>query len=168
METIKVYHALGRNVFFITLCFLFAGLIFYSLHIYSGFGRIIAWLGILFFGLGGLFMLCLMLKERITHTPYYLITEDGIISNMGSKAWEIRFADVERFFVTNFKQATFIGIQYKKDVEALKIESASKFGRAVRHFNQVTAASQEALVADGLTIKPKDLCDLLNERLKQS
>jgi hypothetical protein len=41
-------------------------------------------------------------------------------------------------------------------------------GRAVRRFNKSVAGSQEGLLAEGLTIKPKDLCEILNERVKNS
>ena len=106
----------------------------------------IVWAGILFFGGGGLFVLFLILKERITHTPYYMITDDGIIMNSGLKTYEVHFADVECFYLTKVGAArgktTLIGIQYKESIEFLP--------------------------ADGLTIKPKDLCEILNERVKKS
>ena len=132
----------------------------------------LAWAGILFFGGGGLFVLFLILKERITHTPYYMITDDGIIMNSGLKTYEVHFTDVECFYLTKVGTArgktTLIGIQYKESIELQKFEDASKAGRAVRRFNKSVAGSQETLPADGLTIKPKDLCEILNERVKDS
>ena len=59
-----------------------------------------------------------------------------------------------------------IGIQYKKDVEFQKFENADKAGRSVRRFNMSVTGFQEALPADGLTIKSKDLCEILNERVQ--
>jgi len=170
METIKVYHSLWKSGLLVAGCFGFAVIGIYN--IISGNDRIMAWLGTLFFGIGGLFMLWLMLKERITQTPYYIITDDSIIMNSGLKTHEVRFADVKRFFLTKVGTARgttkLIGIQYKKNVELQIFEDAGKAGGVVRRFNKRVAGSQEALPADGLTIKPKDLCEILNERVKLS
>ena len=85
---------------------------------------------------------------------------------------EVRFADVECFYLTKVETARgktmLIVIQYKENVELQKFEDASKAGRAVRRFNKNVAGSQYTLPADGLTIKPKDLCEILNERVKNS
>ena len=154
----------------LAVCFVFAAT--GVLMLLDGYRSFIAWISILFFGGGGLFVLFLILKERITHTPYYMITDDGIIMNSGLKTYEFHFTDVECFFLTKVGIArgktTLIGIQYKESIELQKIEDASKAGRAVRRFNKSVAGSQEALPADGLTIKPKDLCEILNERVKNS
>ena len=144
------------------VCFVFVAMgIFMLLH---GEQSFIVWASILFFGGGGLFVLFLILKERITHTPYYMITDDGIIMNSGLKTYEVHFTDVECFNLTKVGTArgktTMIGIQYKESIELQKFEDASKAGRAVRRFNKSVAGSQEALPADGLTIKPKDLCEI--------
>ena len=152
------------------VCFVFVAMgIFMLLH---GEQSFIVWASILFFGGGGLVVLFLILKERITHTPYYIITDDGIIMNSGLKTYEFHFTDVECFFLTKVGIArgktTLIGIQYKESIELQKIEDASKAGRAVRRFNKRVAGSQEALPAEGFTIKPKDLCEILNERVKNS
>ena len=101
-----------------------------------------------------------------------MITDDGIIMNSGLKTYEVHFADVECFYLTKVGAArgktTLIGIQYKESIELQKYEDASKVGRAVRRFNKNVAGSQDTLPADGLTIKPKDLCEILNERVKKS
>ena len=154
MEDIRIYHSIWKNIALLAVCFVFVAMgIFMLLH---GEQSFIVWAGILFFGGGGLFVLFLILKERITHTPYYMITDDGIIMNRGLKTYEVRFADVECFYLTKVETARgktmLIVIQYKENVELQKFEDASKAGRAVRR----------------LTIKPKDLCDILNERVKNS
>ena len=126
----------------------------------SGF---VLWLGLLFFGLGGIFMLWLILRERITGKPYYLVTDESVIMNSGLKAWEVRFDDVESFFLVG----KMIGIRYKKDREIQKMEDANGLGRLVRRFNQCIGGSQEHLNVSNMTMKPKELCDLLNERVKK-
>jgi hypothetical protein len=170
METIKVYHSLWKNGLLVAVSFGFTSLGIFLIN--AGKDSTIAWLTTLLFGIGGLFMLWLMLKERITHTPYYIITDDGIIMNSGLKTVEVHFADVKCFFLTEVKTAgantKLIGIQYKENVELQKFKDASLVGRAVRSFNKSVAGSQEGLPADGLTIKPKVLCEILNERLNSN
>ena len=113
-----------------------------------------------------------ILKERLTHTPYYMITDDGLIMNSGLKTYEVHFADVECFYLTKVGTAwgktMLIVIQYKENVELQKFEDASKAGRAVRSFNKSVVGSQETLPTYGLTIRPKELCEILNERVKKS
>ena len=83
--------------------------------------------------------------------------------NSGLKAWEVRFDDVESFFLVG----KMIGIRYKKDREIQKMEDASCLGRIVRHFNQRIGGSQEHLYVSNMTMKPQELCDLLNKRVKK-
>ena len=108
-------------------------------------------------------MLWLILKERITGKPYYLVTDESVTMNSGLKAWEVRFADVERFFLAG----KMIGIVYNKDREVQKMEDAGWLGRIVRRFNQRIGGSQEHLYVSSMTMKPQELCDLLNERVKK-
>ena len=130
MEDIRIYHSIWKNIALLAVCFVFVAMgIFMLLH---GEQSFIVWAGILFFGGGGLFVLFLILKERITHTPYYMITDDGIIMNRGLKTYEVRFADVECFYLTKVETARgktmLIVIQYKENVELQKFEDASKAG----------------------------------------
>ena len=124
-----------------------------------------AWAGSLFFGGGGLFMLYLILRERIGHKAYYIITDESILMDSGIKKWEVRFADVEEFYLLNVKSSKMIGIIYKKEVEFQKMNDASRTGRTIRNLNESIAGVQESLPVDGLNIKPQELCDLLNMRL---
>ena len=118
MGDIRIYHSIWKNIALMAVCFVFVAMgIFLLLH---GEQSFIVWAGILFFGGGGLFMLFLILKERITHTPYYMITDDRIIMSSGLKTYEVHFADVERFYLTKVGTARgktkLIGIQDRKSV----------------------------------------------------
>ena len=163
MEEIRVYHSLWKTGILILVCFAFAALGLHTLIVHPEKSGFVFWLGLLFFGLGGIFMLWLILRERITGKPYYLVTDESVIMNSGLKAWEIRFADVESFFLVG----KMIGIRYNKDKEIQKMEDASGLGRLVRRFNQRIGDAQEHLYVSGMTMKPKELCDLLNERVKK-
>ena len=145
------------------VCFMFAATgVLMLLH---GEKSFFAWTGILFFGGGGLFVLFLILRERIAHKAYYIITDECVIIDSGMKKWEVRFADVEEFYLINVMSSKQIGIRYKKEIEFQKMNDASSAGRTIRKMNERIAGVQESLPADNLTIKPQQLCDLLNMKL---
>lgn len=152
-----------RNLLLIAVCFAFAALGIFI--IIRGGHNFAGWYSIVFFGLGGLFVLGLIVKERITRKPFLIITKESVMMN-GLKSWEIPFRDVESFFLTSSSKAQMIGIKYKADVEVQKMNDSSNLGRKVRRINDKLAGTQEAIPADGLSLKPQQLCDLLNERLK--
>ena len=160
MEEIRVYLSLWKTGILILVCFAFAALGLHTLIVHPEKSGFVFWLGLLFFGFGGIFMLWPILRERITGKPYYLVTDESVIMNSGLKAWEIRFADVESFFLVG----KMIGIRYNKDKEIQKMEDASGLGRLVRRFNQRIGNAQEHLYVSGMTMKPKEL---LNERVKK-
>lgn len=147
MEGIRVYHSLWKTGILTLVCFAFAALGIYSLVAHPEKSGFVFWLGLLFFGFGGIFMLWLILRERITGKPYYLVTDESVIMNSGFKAWEVRFADVKSFFLVG----KMIGIRYNKDKEIQKMEDASVLGRIIRHFNQRIGDSQEHLYVSYLS-----------------
>ena len=166
MEEVKVYHSLGKNAVLVATCLAFAVSGIYLLIRQPESNHVILWTGVVFFGLGGLFMLWLMLREWITHTPYYVITDESVIMNSGVKQWEVRFADVDNFFLTSVASSKMIGIHYNRDgAWAAEVDSGS-VSRMVRKMNTKIAGAGEGLPADDLTVKPQQLCDLLNERLR--
>ena len=127
----------------------------------KGKGVVLAWLSILLFGGSALVMLYLLLKQLITRRPYMIIGDQSV-RVLDGKGYEVQFADVEDFFTDNDSN---IGIRYKPHVEDSKMEEASTIGRILRKLNKKASGSQESLAASGLTIKPKVLCAILNERL---
>ena len=163
MREIRIYHSILKNIALMAVCFVFVAMgIFILMH---GERSFIAWTGILFFGGGGLFVLFLIMRERISHKAYYIITDESVLMDSGMKKREVRFADVEEFYLINVMSSKQIGIKYKKEVEFQKMNDASNAGRIIRKMNESIAGVQESLPADGLNIKPQELCDLLNMRL---
>ena len=122
---------------------------------------VMTWLSILLFGGGALIMVYSLLKQLITRRPYMIIGDQSV-RVLDGKGYEVQFADVEDFFTDNDSN---IGIRYKPHVEDSKMEEASTIGRILRKLNKKASGSQESLAASGLTIKPKVLCAILNERL---
>ena len=129
---------------------------------------IIGYIGIVFFGLGGLALIYWALKERLTGCPFLTITDEGIICNGGWKQYEIRFADVNSFVLMGGRQNKIIGIRFKEGVELQKMEGANIIGRLARRFNLAVSGTQESISLSGIPMKAQELCDILNERLKKA
>ena len=164
MEEIRIYHSVKRMLFLIIIGLAFVAI---SISMYNNpkANHVIAWLGILFFGLGSLFMIVSMLKERLTQKPYLTITDEGLTINT-MKQCVVNFADVESFDVRQVKNEKFVAIHYKPNVERKKMKDASTVGRAVRELNVKLINAQENIAVTGTSIKAEELCDLLNERQK--
>ena len=165
MNDIKVYHSIWKTLLIIIISFAFTAGGIWIRHEH----RFVAWLTILFFGGGGLFTFYVMLKERVTKRPYLIITDKSVtMTGAFNKTWEILFSDVTSFFPIKIRSAKMIGIKYKKNVADKKMDESNKVGKAIRKMNMNIAQTQETIQASGMTIKPQQLLDLLNERLSTS
>lgn len=174
MEKIKIYHSVWKN-----LPTIFILLVFTIIFIYAmAQGKdtpLWVWGGMIFFGLGFLFMLFLVLRERLFHKPYITITDEKIVVNHVDRIWEYCLADIHRFELHEYKgygprfffSEAIISVHYKPSVETQKMNEAKGMDRINRKMNNAMINAQEGIHASKLTIKPKQLCDLLNERLKQ-
>lgn len=168
MEEIKIYHSLWRMLLMGIGGLAFAVMIFLILRSPRPGNVIIGYIGIIFFGLGGLALIYWALKERLTGRPFLTITDEGIIYNGGWKQYEIRFADVNSFVLLGGRQNKFIGIRFKEGVERRKMEDANIIGRLARKFNLAVSGTQESISLSGVPMKPQELCDILNKRLKSA
>lgn len=169
METIRIYHSVWRMLLLILTSFAFVAASFFMLNdpkIEGGFYVVIGWLGIVFFGLGGLLMLYAILKERLTDRPFMTITDEAIIME-GMKQSVIRFADVKSFEVVNMRNQKFVAVHYKPNVEQQKKDEAGTIGRNIRSLNRRLVNAQETITTTGTSMKAEELCDLLNERLRR-
>lgn len=133
---------------------------------------VVAWVCIPLCFMAGLIIAYKVLKERLSQTPFLVITGKKVVMNNNGTR-EILFADVESFFLADMQipksveNITYIGISYKEDVELQHWNNAKRLERVVRKFNIQKVGAQEVIPTVGLTIKPQVLCDLLNERLAE-
>ena len=166
MEEIRIYHSVWRMLLMSIGSLAFAA-IGWTLLDSPRTNHVIAWIGIIFFGLGGIALLYWLIKERVTGQPFLTITEEQIVCNGGWKRYEIRFADVKSFVLLSGRQNKIIGIRYKKGVERRKMEEASLVGRLARKFNLEVSGTQESISVSGVSVKAQELCDILNSRLQK-
>lgn len=165
MEEIRIYHSIWKNAAVIAVCFVFVGL--GMLCLLDGKNTFKLWISILFFVLGGMFVAFLLFRQRLFNKPFYIITDKYIYVDTGLKKWEVKFSDVEEFYLRKLKTSEMIVIRYKKDIEVKKMKESSGLDRTFRKINEKMIGSQEALIADDLTMSPEQLCELFNLRLKQ-
>lgn len=167
METIRIYHSTWRMLLLaiVSLAMAVGGYLM-AIHSPKGFHIVVGWIGVVFFGLGGLYMLYGMLKERLTGKPFLTITDEAVIME-GMKQAVIRFADVESFNVVKMGKQEFVAVHYKPGVELKKMDEANGLDRSIRKLNRQLVNAQENISTTGTDMKAQELCDLLNERMKQ-
>lgn len=162
MEDIHIYSSVRKYSFFISFFLIFAALGVYCLTKDSSNTKL--WIATLIFCFGGLFMLYLILKERLARKPFLTVTDKGIIINVINK-WEVSFADVDEFYLKDMASVQLICIRYKENIAIKKMNKAGWLERIIRSFNLGIQKSQESFPAHVLNMKAKELCYLLNNRL---
>lgn len=136
-------------------------------HSKAVFQLVVAWIGIAFFGLGGLYMVYSTLKERLTGMPFLTITDECVICE-GAKQTVVHFADVDSFEVVKMGSQQFVAVHYKPGVEQQKLDEAGALGRSVRKMNRRLVNAQENISTVGTGVRAEVLCELLKERLRLS
>lgn len=167
METVRIYHSTWRMLLLaiVSLAMAVGGYLM-AIHSPKGFHIVVGWIGVVFFGLGGLYMLYGTLKERLTGKPFLTITDEAVIME-GMKHAVIRFADVESFNVVKMGKQEFVAVHYKPGVELKKMDEANGLDRSIRKLNRQLVNAQENISTTGTDMKAQELCDLLNERMKR-
>ena len=164
MEEIKLYHKVWMAL--PPLLILLGFTIVFLISITKGLNqRFWIWNWSLLLLSGGFFLwgLSVLIRERVLHIPPIIITDDKLI--VGKK--EYHFADIHHFDLIYFSQTTNIRIHYKPDVEAKKRSEAKGIDRIGRKINRIFTGAEDCIQVANLTMKPEQLCNLLNKRVKQ-
>lgn len=129
------------------------------------------WSLLLFSGSAFLFFLFLILRERLLHKPPLIITGDKVIDNNVGRIKEYHFTDIHHFDLIVYSglyvSRAVIRIHYMPCVETKKMSEAKGMDRIYRKMNVAMMNAQDSIQVTNLTMKPRQLCDLLNERLKK-
>ena len=169
MENIKIYHSLGKGYFIAAIFCIVVGICELVMEVvarlaWDGYFKGAPWLfGLFLLGIG-LSIAIPYWKEKNKKTPFLEVTDDKVIM-ISLKKWEIPFSEVEEFFFTDITKQ-LIGIRYKKDVETQKLENARSIRNTVRKMNKMLVGAQEGIPTQGLSMKPQEIFDLLNQRLE--
>ena len=98
--------------------------------------------------------------------PKLIISDYSVMINT-YVPWEVRFEEVDSFYPTSYKGQEVICIRYKKDVEAgITIEEVED-GISARKKTLLNPGEPYDIYVTDLAKKPKEILNLLNERLKK-
>lgn len=116
------------------------------------------------------YLLCLM----ILYFVYFfylggrrtrLIITDVQLRVNAVEPWVVQLSGVDSFYVDKFKGHTFIGIRYKENTWEAHKEDITE-DRKQRSKAAMQGYPYEVYVG-GLSMKPQEICDLLNARINQ-
>ena len=100
----------------------------------------------------------------VTKKPKLIISDYSVMVNT-YMPWEVYFEEVDSFYPTSYKGQEVICIRYKKDIEAgLTVEEVED-GISLRRKTLLNPGEPYDIYVSGLSKKPKDILNLLNERL---
>lgn len=110
-------------------------------------------------------MIITIIPNFISSRTRLVITDTSLIVKTKAE-WIVRLSGVESFYVDKFKGRTFIGIRYKEDTwEAGKENLVDD--RKWRLKADMQGYPYEIYV-NWLSKTPKEICDLLNQRINSS
>lgn len=168
-EEIRVYQSLWKNMLLVIGCLalVFGGCTiirisdFWVTKVFGG------WLCVAFFGCRGLFIFIVTLYNRIHHAPVLTIYENRLEIHEQIKGvnYIVNFADVKGFRLIKVKSVKMIAIDYEPTTLTHKIEEASKVKQQMMIYNLKKTGAIENIAVHNLTMRGKDICDLLNVRL---
>jgi hypothetical protein len=96
--------------------------------------------------------------------PKLIISDYSVMINT-PVPWEVCFEEVDSFYPTSYKGEEMICIRYKKDVEAGVTIEEVEDGISLRKKTLLNPGEPYDIYVTGLAKKPKDILNLLNERL---
>ena len=94
-----------------------------------------------------------------------LVVTDVQLRVNAPEPWVVQLSGVESFYVDKFKGRKFIGIRYKDGMWETHKENIAE-GRKQLFKASLQCYPYEVYVG-GLTMKPQEICDLLNSRINK-
>ena len=95
-----------------------------------------------------------------------LVINDYSLTVRTREEWIVQFEGVDSFYVDKFNGRTFIGIRYKENTEEAIADAEIAKDRKQRSKAALQGYPYEVYVS-GLSMKPQEICDLLNSRINQ-
>lgn len=171
---IKIYQSFWKNLWLILGCILFTigGIYMITDESCRLVNKIVGgWLGVIFWGGGGLWLAVTTLYNAIRRIPYLTIYDDRVEQYVQWKAthYTVYFADVQRFRLIKISSSKQITIDYKRPhfLKKMKSKSTSGIVKKLMTFNLRVSGAIESIYVSNLSMKGEDICRLLNERLKR-
>ena len=108
--------------------------------------------------------LIIIVPAYIKQKTKLVITDVQLRVNV-AEPWVVQLSGVESFYVGKYKWRTFIGIRYKGDSWEGHKENITEDRK--RRLNAAMQGYPYEIYVSGLTMKPQEICDLLNSRIKK-
>ena len=160
MDTIKVYHTLRYFLTYFIGCAAFVALGIGLIHSqYEYLAQIAGWASVIFFGCGALVMITGFLQEQLLHKAYLVISDDSLKVNNLLKSREHSFSAIKSF--------NLYDMQIGKPSFLFKRQTMKHLSIAYRPEDEANSGYIPSIAVNGLTMKPQDLCDILNKKLKK-
>ena len=171
IKEIRIYHSLWKNILLTVGCFTFAVGGYFILHdantswptkVFGGIGSMV------FFGCGGMLMFMMTLYKTTTHIPFLIIHDDRLdIYEQRKRTYRtIYFKDVERFRLISIYFNNYIAIDYCTKPLMRKMENTSCLTQRMMKFNVSVSGAIESILVQNLTMRGKEICNTLNNRMK--
>ena len=106
----------------------------------------------------------IILGSAYTKRKTKLVIIDVQLRVNAPEPWVVQLSGVESFYVGKFKGRNFIGIRYKDNIKGGFPEEVIAEGRKQRSKAALQGYPYEIYVSN-LSMKPQDICDLLNSRI---
>lgn len=172
-EEIRIYQSIWKNLLLGIVSLLFAYGIWVAIKNDDGslgfFKEMIGWIGVVFAGFGGAFIIVITLFNRCINRPALIIYKDRVDFYVLIKGAYVSFyfADIEQFRLMEMRSNKLILVDYKKNAFGARMEEVSALERKTMKFNLGLTGSIENLPASNLTMKGEEIFELLQTRLKE-
>lgn len=125
-------------------------------------------LNMIFFGCGSMLFIIMASYKSFRRIPFLIIHENRleIYKQHDNRYYTINYADVKEFRLINCHSSKMITVDYKTISLIHKFEKSSDFKQRLMAFNFKETGAIENIPVHNLTMKGKEICDLLNSRLK--
>ncbi len=168
---IRIYHSAWKNTLLAVCCLAFA-IVGYFIMIdpttkwpTKVFGGI---LNMIFFGCGSAFFFVIASYKRIRRIPFLTIYADRleIYKQRNGGYHTVNYADVKTFRLVKIHSSKMIAVDYKVVPLIHKFEEASDLKQSIMHLSFNETGTIENIPVHNLTMKGKEICDILNHRLE--
>lgn len=160
MKKIKIYGSKQNPIIGIVMFFAFMAGCMFSMYQSGGKSNSGIMIPAMMFALSA----AISIVAFAIRKPKLIISDYSVMINT-NVPWEVCFEEVDSFYPTSYKGEEMICIRYKKDVEAGVTIDEVEDGISLRKKTLLNPGEPYDIYVTGLAKKPKDILNLLNERL---
>jgi len=164
MEDIQIYRSTKRTLGLMLLGFGMAGASCFLFQ-YGETGEIIAWCGLVFFGLASLLLPIMLFIDRKKNRPFITIKSDRVIVRSMFKANEMLFDDVEGFYL--YMEGNLVGVRYNEEAEKRRMKESTFFPYLMRELNGKISGVKESISTGGLTMTGSEIFEIIKTRFEK-